>query len=97
MSLHGLLSVTIGVPNVEETSAYYTEFGLAPEATLQFAYFGPVNRFTGASSGIVTLILGIVTLILIHVLHAKSVSAMQYRRCRRACSEATGPRSLVFS
>ena len=32
MSLHGLLSVTIGVPNVEETAAYYAEFGLAPEA-----------------------------------------------------------------
>ena len=31
MSLHGLLSVTIGVPNVEETAAYYAEFGLAPE------------------------------------------------------------------
>ncbi len=30
MSLHGLLSVTIGVPNVEETAAYYTEFGLTP-------------------------------------------------------------------
>ncbi len=30
MSLHGLLSVTIGVPNVAETSAYYEEFGLAP-------------------------------------------------------------------
>ena len=32
MSLHGLLSVSIGVPNVAETAAYYTEFGLAPEA-----------------------------------------------------------------
>ena len=32
MSLHGLLSVTIGVPNVDETAAYYTEFGLAPGA-----------------------------------------------------------------
>jgi len=31
MSLHGLQSVTIGVPNVEETSAYYAEFGLAPQ------------------------------------------------------------------
>ena len=31
MSLHGLLSVTIGVPNVDETAAYYAEFGLAPE------------------------------------------------------------------
>jgi catechol 2,3-dioxygenase-like lactoylglutathione lyase family enzyme len=30
MSLHGLLSVTIGVPNVEETVAYYAEFGLEP-------------------------------------------------------------------
>src|ERR1700677_369813 len=32
MSLHSLLSVTIGVPNVDETAAYYAEFGLAPEA-----------------------------------------------------------------
>ena len=31
MGLHSLLSVTIGVPNVEETSAYYAEFGLAQE------------------------------------------------------------------
>jgi catechol 2,3-dioxygenase-like lactoylglutathione lyase family enzyme len=32
MSLHGLSSVTIGVPNVEETAAYYTDFGLARAA-----------------------------------------------------------------
>ena len=31
MSLHGLLSVTMGVPNVDETAAYYADFGLAPE------------------------------------------------------------------
>src|ERR1700722_2742921 len=31
MSLHGLLSVTIGVPNVEETAAYYADFGLTPQ------------------------------------------------------------------
>jgi hypothetical protein len=37
MSLHGLLSVTIGVPNVEATAAYYAEFGLAPEAGGWFA------------------------------------------------------------
>jgi catechol 2,3-dioxygenase-like lactoylglutathione lyase family enzyme len=30
MSLHGLLSVTMGVSNVAETAAYYTDFGLAP-------------------------------------------------------------------
>jgi hypothetical protein len=30
MSLHGLLSVTIGVPNVHETAAYYDGFGLTP-------------------------------------------------------------------
>ena len=30
MALHRLTSVTIGVPNVGETAAYYTEFGLTP-------------------------------------------------------------------
>jgi catechol 2,3-dioxygenase-like lactoylglutathione lyase family enzyme len=37
MSLHGLLSVTIGVPNVEETAAYYTDFGLTPAAGSWFS------------------------------------------------------------
>ena len=37
MSLHGLLSVTIGVPNVEQTAAYYAEFGLTPEDDNWFA------------------------------------------------------------
>jgi catechol 2,3-dioxygenase-like lactoylglutathione lyase family enzyme len=32
MSLHGLLSVTIGVPNVDQTAAYYADFGLEPSA-----------------------------------------------------------------
>lgn len=32
MSLHALLSVTIGVPNVAETAAYYADFGLVPGA-----------------------------------------------------------------
>jgi catechol 2,3-dioxygenase-like lactoylglutathione lyase family enzyme len=31
VSLHGLLSVTIGVPNASETGAYYADFGLTPE------------------------------------------------------------------
>src|SRR5436305_11062220 len=31
MSLHSLLSVTIGVPNVGETAAYYADFGLTPD------------------------------------------------------------------
>jgi len=31
MPLHGLASVTIGVPDVEVTSAYYADFGLAPQ------------------------------------------------------------------
>jgi len=30
MGLHGLASVTIGVPNLDATHAYYTDFGLAP-------------------------------------------------------------------
>jgi catechol 2,3-dioxygenase-like lactoylglutathione lyase family enzyme len=37
MSLHGLLSVTIGVPNVEQTAAYYADFGLAPSEDNWFA------------------------------------------------------------
>ena len=31
MALHRLTSVTIGVPNADETAAYYTEFGLTPQ------------------------------------------------------------------
>lgn len=31
MALHGLSSVTIGVPDVASTAAYYTDFGLAPD------------------------------------------------------------------
>ena len=30
MALHRLTTITIGVPNVAETAAYYTEFGLTP-------------------------------------------------------------------
>jgi len=37
MGLHRLASVTIGVPNVEETSRYYAEFGLTPTADGSFA------------------------------------------------------------
>ena len=33
MALHRLASITIGVPNVEETSAYYAEFGLSRDGT----------------------------------------------------------------
>jgi catechol 2,3-dioxygenase-like lactoylglutathione lyase family enzyme len=31
MALHGLRSITIGVPNVPETADYYAEFGLSPD------------------------------------------------------------------
>src|SRR5207237_7371553 len=37
MPLHRLTSVTIGVPNVAETAAYYTEFGLTPQHDGWFA------------------------------------------------------------
>ena len=30
MALHRMTSITMGVPNVEETAAYYREFGLSP-------------------------------------------------------------------
>ncbi|MFC7487059.1 VOC family protein [Knoellia sp. CPCC 206453] len=36
MGLHRLTSITIGVPNVEETIAYYTEFGLTPRGDGSF-------------------------------------------------------------
>src|SRR5579862_5936089 len=32
MALHRLTSITMGVPNVTETSAYYGDFGLVPDA-----------------------------------------------------------------
>jgi hypothetical protein len=32
MALHRLTSVTMGVPNVEQTAAYYADFGLQPGA-----------------------------------------------------------------
>ena len=33
MSLHGLLSVTMGVPNVDETAAYYADLASARRKT----------------------------------------------------------------
>jgi catechol 2,3-dioxygenase-like lactoylglutathione lyase family enzyme len=33
MSLHRLTSITVGVPNLKETAAYYADFGLRPTAT----------------------------------------------------------------
>lgn len=36
MSLHRLTSLTMGVPNVEETVAYYAEFGLTPSGNRSF-------------------------------------------------------------
>jgi len=37
MALHRLTSVTIGVPDVAATSAYYTEFGLTPNGNGRFS------------------------------------------------------------
>lgn len=37
MALHRLTSITMGVPNVEETAAYYTDFGLTPVGDGWFA------------------------------------------------------------
>jgi len=31
MALHRLTSITMGVPNVADTAAYYAEFGLSPD------------------------------------------------------------------
>jgi catechol 2,3-dioxygenase-like lactoylglutathione lyase family enzyme len=37
MSLHRLTSITIGVPDVEATAAYYRDFGLADLGANRFA------------------------------------------------------------
>ncbi|MFG2004352.1 VOC family protein [Spirillospora sp. NPDC048911] len=37
MAMHRLTGITIGVPNVAETAAYYAEFGLAPAGADTFA------------------------------------------------------------
>lgn len=37
MALHRLTSITMGVPNVAETGAYYTDFGLTPDGDGWFA------------------------------------------------------------
>jgi Glyoxalase/Bleomycin resistance protein/Dioxygenase superfamily len=44
MSLHGLMSVTMGVPNVEETAAYYADFGLTPQAGSWFSTLDAGNQ-----------------------------------------------------
>ena len=38
MSLHGLTQITIGVPNVEKTAGYYSEFGLDPTGVVEEAH-----------------------------------------------------------
>jgi len=53
VSLHRLTSITLGVPNVAETAAYYEDFGLAPVgdgATARFATAGPVRRPSNSAS-----------------------------------------------
>lgn len=46
MALHRLTDITIGVPNVAETAAYYTEFGLRPVGESTSSY-----RFATADGG----------------------------------------------
>jgi catechol 2,3-dioxygenase-like lactoylglutathione lyase family enzyme len=50
MPLHRLVSVTIGVPNVEETAAYYAQFGLSrhPDGWFSTRHGGRQLRIVGA-------------------------------------------------
>jgi catechol 2,3-dioxygenase-like lactoylglutathione lyase family enzyme len=50
MALHRLTSITVGVPNVEETAAYYTEFGLTPVGGNVFATADGGEQFKLAHS-----------------------------------------------
>ena len=47
VSLHGLTSITLGVPDVEAVSRYYEEFGLTPSGTSP----GGRRRFSSVDGG----------------------------------------------
>jgi catechol 2,3-dioxygenase-like lactoylglutathione lyase family enzyme len=49
MGLHRLTEITIGVPNVAETAAYYTEFGLAPTPSEVTSIYGAEAPASGGS------------------------------------------------
>lgn len=49
MALHGLAKATIGVPNVDEAIAYYTDFGLTRAGA---ACSPPATGVTNWKSGI---------------------------------------------
>lgn len=59
MALHRLTAVTIGVPNVAETAAYYAEFGLTPKVEETFSIYDVqtpirtdgVHRFSTTDGG----------------------------------------------
>src|SRR5690349_17770454 len=48
MALHGLNALTIGVPNVTDTCAYYADFGLEPLGGGRFATVDGGEQFTVA-------------------------------------------------
>ena len=50
MALHRLTRITIGVPNVEETAGYYTEFGLT-EGTAEGTADGAEGRHFSTGDG----------------------------------------------
>lgn len=87
MSLHGLLSVTIGVPNVEETAAYYADFGLAPQGDGWFSTLdaGRQLRLVAAPTRrLVALRVG--------VDDARGLFAWGPRRRPPSCTRTTWPR-----
>ncbi|MFJ5775632.1 VOC family protein [Streptomyces sp. NPDC093094] len=52
MSLHRLTQIVMGVPNVEQTAAYYTDFGLTPsDDSPGAAVQGPAAAFTTVDGG----------------------------------------------
>jgi catechol 2,3-dioxygenase-like lactoylglutathione lyase family enzyme len=50
MALHRLTGITLGVPDVDRTAAYYAEFGLIP-VTGAGSSAGPVHRFATVDGG----------------------------------------------
>ncbi|NUP03978.1 MAG: dioxygenase [Nonomuraea sp.] len=90
MSLHRLVSVTMGVPDVAQTAAYYTDFGLTPDDGGWFS-----TRDGGRQLRIVAAPSRRLLDLHIGVDHADDLGAAASRLRRLDVSSEAGPDTLV--
>ncbi|MCG5214825.1 VOC family protein [Streptosporangium soli] len=102
MSLHRLVSVTMGVPDVAETASYYTEFGLRPEADgwLSTRDGGRQLRIVPAATRrLVEVRIGVDTpddlAAAASRLHRQDIAAENTGTALTACEKATGVRAVL--